>query len=48
MKERPLQILLVEDNARDARLLCEKFSKKKLSSFELTHLLGVSEAARVW
>jgi signal transduction histidine kinase len=44
MKEKPLQVLLVEDNAGDVRLLREMFSKEKPDSFELTHLLRLSEA----
>ena len=44
MKERALQVLLVEDNAGDARLLREMFSKERAESFELTHLLRMSEA----
>jgi signal transduction histidine kinase len=44
MKEKPLQVLLVEDNAGDARLLREMFSKEQPGSFELTHLLRMSEA----
>jgi signal transduction histidine kinase len=44
MKEKALQVLLVEDNAGDARLLREMFSKEKPDSFELTHLLRMSEA----
>src|SRR5580658_3051240 len=44
MKEKPLQVLLVEDNAGDARLLREMFSKERPDSFELTHLLRLSEA----
>jgi signal transduction histidine kinase len=44
MKEKALQILLVEDNAGDARLLREMFSKERPDSFELTHLLRMSEA----
>jgi signal transduction histidine kinase len=44
MKEKALQVLLVEDNAGDARLLREMFSKEKAGSFELTHLLRMSEA----
>jgi sigma-B regulation protein RsbU (phosphoserine phosphatase) len=39
-----LQVLLVEDNAGDARLLQEMFSKERAGSFELTHLLRMSEA----
>jgi signal transduction histidine kinase len=44
MKEKALQVLLVEDNAGDARLLREMFSTEKAGSFELTHLLRMSEA----
>jgi signal transduction histidine kinase len=44
MKENALQVLLVEDNAGDARLLHEMFSKEKPGSFELTHFLRMSEA----
>jgi signal transduction histidine kinase len=44
MKEKALQILLVEDNAGDARVLREMFSKERPDSFELTHLLRMSEA----
>ena len=44
MKEKALQILLVEDNAGDARLLREMFSKERPGSFELTHLLRMGEA----
>jgi signal transduction histidine kinase len=39
-----LQVLLVEDNAGDARLLREMFSKEGAGSFELTHLSRLSEA----
>jgi signal transduction histidine kinase len=44
MKGEALQVLLVEDNAGDVRLLREMFSKEKPDSFELTHLLRMSEA----
>ena len=44
MKEKALQVLLVEDNAGDARLLREMFTKERPDSFELTHLLRMSEA----
>jgi signal transduction histidine kinase len=44
MKEKTLQVLLVEDNAGDARLLCEMFSKERPDSFELTHFLRMREA----
>jgi len=42
--KRPLQVLLVEDNAGDARLLREMFSKEKADSFELTHLSRMHDA----
>jgi len=41
---KPLQVLVVEDNAGDARLLREMFSKEKPGSFQITHLLRMSEA----
>ncbi len=44
MKEKTLQVLVVEDNAGDVRLLREMFSKEKPGSFELTHLLRMKEA----
>jgi signal transduction histidine kinase len=44
MKENTLQVLLVEDNAGDARLLREMFSKEEPGNFQLTHLLRMSEA----
>ena len=44
MKETALHVLLVEDNAGDARLLHEMFSTETPGSFELTHLLRMSEA----
>ena len=44
MTQKALQVLVVEDNAGDARLLSEMFSKEKPDSFELTHLLRMSEA----
>ncbi len=44
MSSNALQILLVEDNAGDARLLREMFNKEKADSFELTHFLRMSEA----
>jgi signal transduction histidine kinase len=42
--KKPLQILLVEDNAGDARLLREMFSKESPDSFELTHLSRMHDA----
>jgi signal transduction histidine kinase len=44
MKNNPLQVLLIEDSAGDARLLREMFSKEKAGSFELTHLVRLCEA----
>jgi signal transduction histidine kinase len=44
MKEKALQVLVVEDNAGDVRLLREMFRGEKPGSFELTHLLRMSEA----
>lgn len=44
MTEKALQVLLVEDNAGDVRLLREMFRTEKADSFELTHLLRLSDA----
>jgi signal transduction histidine kinase len=44
MEKKMLQVLLVEDNASDARLLREMLSKEKQGSFELTHLTRMCEA----
>src|ERR1700730_8011874 len=44
MKKKVLQVLLVEDNASDARLLREMLSKEKQGCFELTHLTRMREA----
>jgi signal transduction histidine kinase len=44
VKEKALQVLLVEDNAGDARLLREMFRTERPDSFELTHRLRMSEA----
>lgn len=44
MTDHVLQVLLVEDNAGDARLLREMFSKEDPDSFCLTHLLRMQEA----
>jgi signal transduction histidine kinase len=44
MKEKALQVLVIEDNAGDVRLLREMFSGERPGSFELTHLLRMSEA----
>jgi signal transduction histidine kinase len=46
MKEKALQILLVEDNAGDVRLLREMFTKERADTFELTHCLRMGEAER--
>jgi signal transduction histidine kinase len=47
MKGTTLQVLLVEDNAGDARLLREMFRKEKRGSFELIHVLRLAEALAV-
>jgi DNA-binding response OmpR family regulator len=39
-----LRVLLIEDNAGDAKLLREMLGKEGAGSFELTHLLRLSEA----
>jgi signal transduction histidine kinase len=44
VKSKALQILLVEDNLADARLLREMFSKEKPGSFEFVHFLRMTEA----
>jgi signal transduction histidine kinase len=44
MKGKSLQVLLVEDNAGDARLLREMFSAERPDSFEFTHVLRMGEA----
>src|ERR1700685_67110 len=44
MRKRALQVLLVEDNAGDTRLLREMFSKEPSGSFELSHLTHMREA----
>jgi signal transduction histidine kinase len=44
MKEKTLQVLLVEDNAGDARLLREMLREEKPDSFKLTHLFRLHEA----
>jgi signal transduction histidine kinase len=43
-EKKTLRVLLVEDNAGDARLLREMFSKERPGSFELTHKTRMSEA----
>ncbi len=44
MSEKALQVLLVEDNAGDARLVREMFRSEKPGSVKLTHLSLMSEA----
>jgi len=44
MSKRALRVLLVEDNAGDARLLREMFTTERPGSIELTHLMRMSEA----
>jgi len=44
MKGKALQVLLVEDNAGDARLLREMFATEKQDSIELTHLFRMTDA----
>jgi signal transduction histidine kinase len=45
-ERKPLRVLLVEDNAGDARLLREMFSKEPAGSFILTHLTRMFEAEK--
>jgi signal transduction histidine kinase len=44
MKEKSLQVLLVEDNAGDARLIREMFTTEQHGKIELTHLLRMTDA----
>jgi len=44
MRASALRVLLVEDNAGDARLLREMFTTERPGSIELTHLMRMSEA----
>jgi diguanylate cyclase len=44
MKGKTLRVLLVEDNAGDARLLREMFGKESPNSFEMTHVSNMREA----
>jgi DNA-binding NtrC family response regulator len=44
MSASALRVLLVEDNAGDARLLREMFTTERPGSIELTHLMRMSEA----
>jgi signal transduction histidine kinase len=45
-EKKTLQVLLVEDNAGDARLLREMFSKETAGTFTLTHLTRMAEAEK--
>jgi signal transduction histidine kinase len=45
-EKKALQVLLVEDNAGDARLLREMFSKETEGSFALSHQTRMSEAEK--
>jgi signal transduction histidine kinase len=44
MNGKALHVLLVEDNAGDVRLLREMFSNEKSDSFQLTHMVRMSDA----
>jgi signal transduction histidine kinase len=44
MKSKAVHVLLVEDNAGDARLLREMFCREKAGNIQLTHLLRMSDA----
>ena len=44
MQEKTLRVLLVEDNAGDARLLREMFGKESPNSFEMTHVMNMRDA----
>ena len=44
LNKKVLQVLLVEDNASDARLLRAMFNKEEQGSFELTHLTHMRDA----
>jgi signal transduction histidine kinase len=44
MRKKALRVLVVEDNAADVRLLRDMFRNERADSFELTHLLLMSEA----
>jgi signal transduction histidine kinase len=44
MAKHPLRVLLVEDNAADARILREMFSKEAPGRFELSHLTHMRDA----
>ena len=44
MKERPIRVLLVEDNPGDARLVQETLAEVETPEFELTHVERLSQA----
>ena len=44
MKERPIRVLLVEDNPGDARLVQETLAEVDAPEFELTHVERLSQA----
>jgi hypothetical protein len=44
MNKKPLRVLLVEDNAGDALLLREMFSKESRGSFEVSRLTRMADA----
>ncbi|MBI3537833.1 MAG: response regulator, partial [Chloroflexi bacterium] len=44
MDEKPIRVLLVEDNPGDARLLREMFGEAVSPTFELTHVERLNEA----
>jgi DNA-binding response OmpR family regulator len=44
MKERPIRVLLVEDNPGDARLVQETLAEVDAPQFELTHVERLSQA----
>jgi DNA-binding response OmpR family regulator len=44
MTEKVLRVLLVEDNAGDARLLREMFRKENPNSFEMMHVSNMRDA----
>ena len=47
MKEPTLNVLLVEDNAGDARLLLELLKEDDSSDFEIHHAARLSEALQI-
>lgn len=46
VKATALHVLLVEDNVSDAELIRVMFRKERAGSFELTHLLSITDAIR--